>query len=128
MDVNKFDKIKHLIECWSIELINSGMVNFSEEFFLYSISGKVSCDPSVSIILSNDGEVSITIAPLTKNTDLKHIYEAERQHIIENELKKKIQELEKQLDKAKNAADGERFFAGVGRRAFRRIATIQFRY
>lgn len=105
MDANKFDKIKHLIECWSIELINSGMVDFNEEFFLYSISGKVSCDPSFSIILSNDGEVSITITSLTKNADLKHIYEAERQHILENELKKKIQELEKQLDKAKNAAD-----------------------
>lgn len=105
MDADKFDKIKHLIECWSIELINSGMVNFNEEFFLYSISGKVSCDPSFSIILSNDGEVSITITALTKNADLKHVYEAERQHILENDLKKKIQELEKQLDKAKNAAD-----------------------
>ena len=105
MDVNEFDKIKHLIECWSIELINSGMVNFNEEFFLYSISGKVSCDPSFSIILSNEGEVSITITSLTKNADLKHVYEAERQHIIENELKKKIHELEKQLDKAKNAED-----------------------
>ena len=105
MDADNFEKIKHLIECWSIELINSGMVNFNEEFFLYSISGKVNCDPSVSIILSNDGEVSITITQLTKNTDLKHIYEAERQHIIENELKKKIQELEEQVEKAKNAAD-----------------------
>ena len=105
MDVNEFDKIKHLIECWITELINSGMVNFNEEFFLYSISGKVNCDPSVSVILSNDGEVSITITSLTKNTDLKHVYEAERQHILENELKNKIQELEKQLDKAKNAAD-----------------------
>ena len=105
MDANEFEKIKHLIECWSVELINSGMVNFNEEFFLYSISGKVNCDPSVSVILSNDGEVSITITQLTKNTDLKHVYEAERQHILENELKKKIQELEKQLDNAKNAAD-----------------------
>ena len=105
MDANEFGKIKHLIGCWATELINSGMVNFSEEFFRYSISGKVDCDPSVSVILSNDGEVSITITPLTKNTDLKHVYEAERQHILENELKKKIQELEKQLDKAKNAAD-----------------------
>ena len=105
MDADKFDKIKHLIECWVVELINSGMVNVNEEFFLYSISGKVSCDPSVSVILNNDGEVSITITPLTKNTDLKHIYEAEKQHILENELKKKIQELENQLDKAKNAAD-----------------------
>ena len=105
MDVNKFDKIKHLIECWSIELINSGMVNFNETFGLYCISGKVNCNPSVSIILGNDGEVSITITPLTKNADLKHVYEAEKQHILESELKKKIQELEKQLDKAKNAAD-----------------------
>ena len=105
MDADKFDKIKHLIEYWSIELINSGMVNFNEEFFLYSISGKVSCDPSVSIILSNDGEVSITITPLASDKNLKHVYEAEKQHILENELKKKIRELEKQLDKAKNAAD-----------------------
>lgn len=105
MDANEFEKIKHLIECWAIELINNGMVNFNEEFFLYSISGKVNCDPSVSIILSNDGEVSITITQLTKNTDLKHVYEAERQHILESELKKRIQELEKQLDNAKNAAD-----------------------
>ena len=105
MDTNEFDKIKHLIECWSIELINSGMVNFNEEFFIYSISGKVSCDPSFSIILSNEGEVSITITSLTKNADLKHVYEAERQHILEEELKKNIKELEKQLDKAKNAAD-----------------------
>ena len=105
MDVNKFDKIKHLIECWAIELINSGMVNFNEEFFLYSISGKVSCDPSVSIILSNDGEVSITITPLVRDKDLKHVYEAEKHHILENELKKKIHELEEQVEKAKNAAD-----------------------
>ena len=46
---------------------HKGMVNFNEEFFLYSISGKVNCDPSVSVILSNDGEVSITITQLTKN-------------------------------------------------------------
>ena len=105
MDADKFDKIKHLIECWAIELIESGMVNFNEEFFIYSISGKVNCDPSVSVILNNDGEVSLTITALTKNADLKHVYEAERQHILESELKKKIQELEKQLDKAKNAAD-----------------------
>ena len=105
MDANKFDKIKHLIECWSIELINSGMVNFNETFGLYCISGKVDCDPSVSIILGNDGEVSITITPLTKNTDLKQVYEEEKQHILENELKKKIQELEEQVEKAKNAAD-----------------------
>ena len=99
--MEKFEELKK----WAVELINSGKVDFKETIGIYYISGKVSCDPSVSIILSNDGEVSITIAPLTKNTDLKHIYEAERQHIIENELKKKIQELEKQLDKAKNAAD-----------------------
>ena len=105
MDANKFDKIKHLIECWSIELINSGMVNFNETFGLYSICGKVNCDPSVSIVLGSDGEVSITITPLTKNTDLKHIFKAEKQLILESELKKKVQELEKQLDKAKNAAD-----------------------
>ena len=105
MDVNKFDKIKHLIECWSVELINSGMVNFNETFGLYCIGGEVNCDPSVSVILSNDGEVSITITQLTKNADLKHVYKAERQHILENELKKKIQELEEQVEKAKSAAD-----------------------
>ena len=105
MDANKFEKIKHLIECWSIELINSGMVNFNETFGLYCISGKVNCDQSVSIILANDGEVSITITPLAMNKDLKHVYEAEKQHILENELKKKIQELEEQVEKAKNAAD-----------------------
>ena len=99
------DNFLNQIECWATELINSGKVNFYETIGLYSISGKVSCDPSVSVILNNDGEVSITITPLTKNTDLKHIYEAEKQHILENELKKKIQELENQLDKAKNAAD-----------------------
>ena len=105
MDADKFDKIKHLIECWVVELINSGMVNFNEEFFLYSISGKVSCDQSVSVILTNDGEVSITITPLAYDKNLKHVYEAEKQHILENELKKKIQELEEQVEKAKNAAD-----------------------
>ena len=105
MDSNEFDKIKHLIECWSIELINSGMVNFNETFGLYCISGKVDCDPSVSIILGNDGEVSITITPLTKNTDLKHVFKAEKQLILERELKKKVKELEEQVEKAKNAAD-----------------------
>lgn len=105
MDVNEFDKIKHLIECWSIELINSGMVNFNETFGLYSICGEVNCDPSVSIVLSNDGEVSITITPLAHDKNLKHVFKAEKQLILESELKKKVQELEKQLDKAKNAAD-----------------------
>ena len=105
MDANEFDKIKHLIECWSIELINSGMVNFNETFGLYSICGEVNCDPSVSIVLSSDGEVSITITPLAHDKNLKHIFKAEKQIILESELKKKVQELEKQVEKAKNAAD-----------------------
>ena len=105
MDVDKFDKIKHLIECWAIELINSGMVNFNETFGLYSICGEVNCEPSVSIVLGNDGEVSITIAPLTKDMDLKHVFKAEKQLILERELKKKVKELEEQVEKAKNAAD-----------------------
>ena len=99
------DNFLNQIECWATELINSGKVNFYETIGLYSIMGKVEGDTRISIILGNDGDASIAISPFIKNNDLKHVYEAEKQHILENELKKKIQELEKQLDKAKNAAD-----------------------
>ena len=99
--MEKFEELKK----WAVELINSGKVDFKETIGIYYISGKVKEHPSVSILLGNDGDVSITITPLVRDTDLKHVYEAEKQHILENELKKKIQELEKQLDKAKNAAD-----------------------
>ena len=101
----KFENIQHQIECWVTELINSGKVIFYETIGLYSIMGKVEGDSRISIILGNDGDVSIAISPFIKNKDLKHVYEAEKQHILEKELKKKIQELEKQLEKAKNAAD-----------------------
>ena len=99
------DNFLNQIECWATKLINSGKVNFYETIGLYSIMGKVEGDTRISIILGNDGDVSIAISPFIKNKDLKHVYEAEKQHILENELKKKIHELEKQLDKAKNAAD-----------------------
>ncbi len=99
--MEKFEELKK----WAVELINSGKVDFKETIGLYYISGKIKEHPSVSILLGNDGGVSITITPLVRDKDLKHVYEAEKQHILENELKKKIQELEEQLDKAKNAAD-----------------------
>lgn len=99
--MEKFEELKK----WAVELINSGKVDFKETIGIYYISGKVKEHPGVSILLGNDGDVSITITPLVRDKDLKHVYEAEKQHILENELKKKIQELEKQLDKAKNAAD-----------------------
>lgn len=99
------DNFLNQIECWTTELINSGKVNFYETIGLYSIMGKVEDDQRISIILGNDGDVSIAISPFMRNKDLKHVYEAEKHHILENELKKKIHELEKQLDKAKNAAD-----------------------
>lgn len=99
--MEKFEELKN----WAVELINSGKVDFKETIGIYYISGKVKEHPGVSILLGNDGDVSITITPLVRDKDLKHVYEAEKQHILENELKKKIQELEKQLDKAKNAAD-----------------------
>ena len=103
--MEKFEELKHLIDEWAVELINNGMVDFKETIGIYYISGKVKDYPSVSILLGNDGDVSITITPLIRNKDLKHVYEAEKQHILENELKKKIQELEEQVEKAKNAAD-----------------------
>lgn len=99
--MEKFEELKK----WAVELINSGKVDFKETIGIYYISGKLKEHPGVSILLGNDGDVSITITPLVRDKDLKHVYEAEKQHILENELKKKIQELEKQLDKAKNAAD-----------------------
>lgn len=99
--MEKFEELKK----WAVELINSGKVNFKETIGMYYISGKVKEHPSVSILLGNDGDVSITITPLVRDKDLKHVYEAEKQLILENELKKKIQELEEQVEKAKNAAD-----------------------
>lgn len=99
--MEKFEELKN----WAVELINSGKVDFKETIGIYYISGKVREHPSVSILLGNDGDVSITITPLVRDKDLKHVYEAEKQHILENELKKKIQELKEQVDKAKNAAD-----------------------
>lgn len=99
--MEKFEELKN----WAVELINSGKVDFKETIGIYYISGKVREHPSVSILLGNDGDVSITITPLVRDKDLKHVYEAEKQHILESELKKKIQELEEQVEKAKNAAD-----------------------
>lgn len=99
--MEKFEELKK----WAVELINSGKVDFKETIGIYYISGKVREYPNVSILLGNDGDVSITITPLVRDKDLKHVYEAEKQHILENELKKKIQELEEQVEKAKNAAD-----------------------
>ena len=99
--MEKFEELQK----WVVELINSGMVDFKETIGIYYISGKAKEHPNVSILLGNDGDVSITITPLVRNKDLKHVYEAEKQHILENELKKKIQELEEQVEKAKNAAD-----------------------
>ena len=99
--MEKFEELKK----WAVELINSGKVDFKETIGIYYISGKVKEYPGVSILLGNDGDVSITITPLVRDKDLKHVYEAEKQHILENELKKKIQELEEQVEKAKNAAD-----------------------
>lgn len=99
--MEKFEELKK----WAVELINSGKVDFKETIGIYYISGKVKEHPNVSILLGNDGDVSITITPLVRDKDLKHVYEAEKHHILENELKKKIHELEEQVDKAKNAAD-----------------------
>lgn len=99
--MEKFEELKK----WAVELINSGKVDFKETIGIYYISGKLKEHPGVSILLGNDGDVSITITPLVRDKDLKHVYEAEKQHILENELKKKIQELKEQVDKAKNAAD-----------------------
>ena len=99
--MEKFEELKK----WAVEFINSGMVDFKETIGIYYISGKVREHPNVSILLGNDGDVSITITPLVRDKGLKHVYEAEKQHILESELKKKIQELEEQVDKAKNAAD-----------------------
>ena len=99
--MENFEELKK----WAVELINSGKVDFKETIGIYYISGKVKEYPSVSILLGKDGDVSITITPLVRDKDLKHVYEAEKQHILENELKKKIQELEEQVEKAKNAAD-----------------------
>ena len=99
--MEKFEELKK----WAVELINSGKVDFKETIGIYYISGKVKEHPNVSILLGNDGDVSITITPLVRDKYLKHVYEAEKHHILENELKKKIHELEEQVDKAKNAAD-----------------------
>ena len=99
--MEKFEELKK----WAVELIHSGKVDFKETIGIYYISGKVKEHPGVSILLGNDGDVSITITPLVSDKDLKHVYEAEKQLILENELKKKIQELEEQVEKAKNAAD-----------------------
>ena len=99
--MEKFEELKK----WAVELINSGKVDFKETIGIYYISGKVKEHPGVSILLGNDGDVSITITPLVRDKDLKHVYEAEKQLILENELKKKIRELEEQVEKAKNAAD-----------------------
>ena len=99
--MEKFEELKK----WAVDLINSGMVDFKETIGIYYISGKVMEHPNVSILLGNDGDVSITITPLVRDKDLKHVYEAEKHHILENEIKKKIQELEEQVEKAKNAAD-----------------------
>ena len=99
--MDKFEELKK----WAVELINSGKVDFKETIGIYYISGKVKEHPGVSVLLGNDGDVSITITPLVRDKDLKHVYEAEKQHILENELKKKIRELEEQVEKAKNAAD-----------------------
>lgn len=101
----KYENIQHQIECWITELINSGKVNFNETLGIYSISGKVVEHPNVSIILGNDGEVSVAFTHVACLEQFKYIYSAEKAHIVENELKKKIQELENEVEKAKNAAD-----------------------
>ena len=99
------DNFLNHIECWVTELINSGRVDFNETLGIYSISGKVTEHPNITVILGNEGEVSVAFTNIAHNNQLKYIYSAEKNHIVESELKEKIQELEKQLDKAKNAAD-----------------------
>ena len=104
MEAN-FNNLKHQIECLVTELINNGKVNFNETIGIYSISGKVVEHPNMSIILGNDGDISIAFSNIAHSEELKHVYAAEKQHILEEELKKNIQELKKQVEKAKNAAD-----------------------